>query len=367
MTKICHLTIVTQKSIPRIIKEAKSAINNGYIVYVVSPGPTYKCNDGIEFIGLDEPKNRLKRFLSTDKKIIKLALETNSDIYQVHDPELLRFYPLLKKNNKKVIFDSHEFYSYQILSKPYIPKILRPLVALLYRGYENFILKRIDYIIGVCTVNGKNLFAQFQDSILIANYPYIDSNQTDLFNNDNSKNNQIIYSGLLSPSRGISQIVIASYISKTKLVLCGPWMTEEYQKEIISMKEFEYTEYLGVLDNVKLKQVYKDSTIGISTLLPVGQYHIVDTLPTKAYEYMSYGLPVIMSNNDYFNSLNISDPFGISVNPYNPQEIAEAITYLNFNTEIRRRFGMSGLQLSQRSFNWDTEGKKLIEVYKKVI
>ena len=45
--------------------------------------------------------------------------------------------------------------------------------------------------------------------------------------------------------------------------------------------------------------MYKRQSIGVSTLLKIGQYGKLDTLPTKIYEYMAMGLPVIMSNTDY--------------------------------------------------------------------
>jgi glycosyltransferase involved in cell wall biosynthesis len=367
MTKICHLTIVSQKSIPRIIKESKSAINDGFSVYVVSPGKTYLSSDNIQYIGLNEPTSRLKRVLHTDKEIVRLAIETNSDIYQIHDPELLRFFSLLKRNNKKVIFDSHEFYSYQILHKPYIPKLLRPVISKSYQLYEDYIIRRIDYIIGVCTINGINPFSKFSNSMLIANYPYIDENLNISTNRENDKENILVYSGLLSPNRGIPQIVKASYVSKTNLVLCGPWMSESFEKEITTMDEFQYTKYLGILDNNELNELYKNSMIGLSTLLPVGQYHIVDTLPTKVYEYMSHGLPVIISDNPFFEAMNKETPFGISVDPSNVDEIARAINQLTSNRQLREYYGKNGISLFTNHYNWNVEGKKLLEVYKKLV
>jgi len=153
MTTICHLTITEQSSIPRLFRESKSAIDDNYKVVIISPGDTYIDSSGIEFIGVPIPKSRWQRVTKTNRLILKEALKTKSDIYQIHDPELLRFSFLLQKMGSKVIFDSHEFYDIQIMTKPYLPKQLRKPIRNLYFIYETFILRRIDYTISVCTVD----------------------------------------------------------------------------------------------------------------------------------------------------------------------------------------------------------------------
>lgn len=80
------------------------------------------------------------------------AMKINADIYKLHDPELLRIGLRMKRNGKKVIFDSHENYREQIKEKKYIPKWIRKGIVFLYGCFENYIVKKIDGVIMPCPI-----------------------------------------------------------------------------------------------------------------------------------------------------------------------------------------------------------------------
>jgi glycosyltransferase involved in cell wall biosynthesis len=361
MHTICHLTVTEQTSIPRLLRESKSAIDANYKVVIVSPGESYIDSTGIVFVGVPIAKSRLQRVTKTNKQIIIESLKTSADIYQIHDPELLRFSFLLKRKGARVIFDSHEFYDIQILTKTYIPGRLRKLIRNLYLIYETFILRRIDYTIGVCTIDGINHFEQRNiNNILVENFPYIESIKV---NTNVKKKQQIIYAGLLSENRGTTNLIKAAYKANIRLVLCGSWQSEEYEKVISLMEEYNNVEYLGVIPKSILEIIYAESLIGMSTLLFEGQYHTVDTLPTKVFEYMQAGLPVIVSRTDYFLKMNREIPFGIAVNPYDLEEITIAIIELINNDSLREELGKNAILLAYKKYNWMAEEKKLLKVY----
>ena len=91
-----------------------------------------------------------------EKECCSLA-KAGYEVY-FHDPELLRFALKLKSQGKKVIFDSHEFYGYQIKEKEYLPRFFRYIVGTVYMWFETFVCKRIDAVIQVCSVCGQNYF-----------------------------------------------------------------------------------------------------------------------------------------------------------------------------------------------------------------
>lgn len=367
MKKICHITSAPQNSIPRLLRESSTAVKMGLKPYIVAQGESFE-KEGITYIGIKIKKNRLKRMLFTSRLLINEALKIDADIYQIHSPELLPFVFKLKKKGRKVIFDSHEFYSLQIEVKEYIPKLLRKIVAKAYKEYEAFVCKRIDAVIAVCTIDGKNYFEnRSRRTIFIANFPEKDVfiNHNDIVEEDEEK--KVVYIGSLSESRGITNLIWAVGKTKASLTLCGSFVSKEYFEKIKDLYDYYKVNYKKVVPRNEIVKVLQKSYIGISTLLNVGQYSEIDTLPTKVYEYMAVGLPVIISDTKYTRKLLKEYEFGKCVDPENIDEIAGKINYLIKNPQIAINMGIVGKNLVKDKFNWNNEEKKLIDLYNSLL
>ena len=110
MYKICHVTSAHKSTDVRIFeKECTSlAKNPDYKVYLVAQGESYTRNN-VRIIGAGEiPSSRKERMFEFSKKVVKIALKVDADVYHFHDPELLQYVGAFVKRGKKVIFDSHE-------------------------------------------------------------------------------------------------------------------------------------------------------------------------------------------------------------------------------------------------------------------
>lgn len=364
MKKICHITSTPQDFVPRLLRESATALKLGYQPYIVAQGKSFE-KDGIYFVGVNKATSRLDRMIRVSRKLIEEGLAVDADIYQLHDPELLPYASKFLKLGKKVIFDSHEFYGIQIQTKAYIPKFLRKLLAEIYMKYEAYVCKKIDGVLFVCTINGENYFEnRAKYCKAIANFPDLTFfTEQKLF----GKTKTIVYAGALSTSRGIDYLVKSMSDIDGKLILCGMLSSPDYLEKIRSLDENQKVDYRGVLEREALVEILSEARIGLSTLLHSGQYNQIDTLPTKVYEYMALGLPVILSNTAYATKMIEKYQFGICVNPENTEQIAEAINFLLANEEVAREMGRKGKKLAQNQFNWQVEEQKLIDVYKNMI
>ncbi|MBN4051292.1 glycosyltransferase, partial [bacterium AH-315-M05] len=122
---------------------------------------------------------------------------------------------------------------------------------------------------------------------------------------------------------------------------------------------------LGVLDREKVIETMKRAIVGIVVFLPLPNH--VHAQPNKLFEYMSSGLPVIASNFPLWKEIVEKNNCGICVDPLNPQEIAKAISFLMDNHQTAKKMGENGIKRVKEEYNWDIEGKKLIDVYEKLL
>ncbi len=368
MIKVCHMTSVHKSQDVRILKkQCTSLAKAGYEVYLVAKGESYTEN-GVNVVGVGEVGGgRLARMTKQAKSVYEKAIELDCDIYQIHDPELLPYVHKLKNKGKKVIFDSHEDYVAQIKHKHYIPKILRNSVANLFGVCQNSVLKRIDAVIFPCLINGKDIFEdKCKKSIILGNQPLIEELYDNYDGNNQKIANTVCYVGGLTYTRGIKHLILASAKANAKTILGGNFMPKAFEDEMVKMPEFKSVDFRGFCDRKEVLNVYKQSMIGMSTLLTVGQQNILDNFVTKIYEYMSMGLPVIMSDYPYARKINEKYNFAILVNPEDTDEIANAITYLLNNPEIAKEMGQNGRRAVLEEFNWGIEEKKLLKLYEEL-
>lgn len=365
--KVCHLTSVHSIDDTRIFtKECTSLASNSYDVTIIACGSVafVDVKNDVKRISLKVPvKNRFQRIFKRSKAVYKKAIEVNADIYHFHDPELLPIGLKLKNKGKKVIFDSHEFYGEQIKEKQYIPKMIRRLISFIYMKYEGYVCRRIDVTIQVCTLSGKNYFEnRARRTIFITNAPIFEADEEENIASYESRE-FVTYIGGLTVNRGATNVIKAAALAEVDLILCGKFESEKYHEQLKLLNAYSVVKYKGFLTNEEIKSLFKKCFAGLSTLLHISQYPKIDTFPTKIYDYMAAGLPVIMSDTQYARMMVEKYKIGICVNPTNIEEIAEAIKYLKENKEIAAQMGKNGRAAFEKEFNWQKEEEKLIELY----
>lgn len=365
--KVCHFTTAHSINDNRIFtKQCVSLAANGFDVTLIAFGDEEfeDVKNRVKRISLNLPvKNRIERFVKRSKVIYNKLLEVNADIYQFHDPELLPIGLKLKRRGKKVIFDSHEFYELQIKHKEYIPFFFRNLIATIYKKYETYVCKRIDAVIQICTLNGKDYFdGRAKKTVFIRNVSLFKERKNTSIKSYYNRNS-VILMGTLTYDRGITHIIKACAKAKVPLILAGNFATQEYKKEVQSMPEYSIVDYRGYVNYNELNILFDQCFAGLSTGLKIGQSPLLDTMPTKAYDFMAASLPYIISNTKFKVQTIEKYNMGITVEPNSITEIVEAILFLKNNKEVAKQKGENGRKAFENEFNWQIEEKKLIELY----
>ncbi|NLD19023.1 MAG: glycosyltransferase family 4 protein [Clostridiales bacterium] len=370
MVKVCHVTSAHTRYDDRIFqKECMSLSKKGYQVHlIVNDDCGDEIIDNVYISSVNVGYNSRKKRILAINDILKKALEIDAEIYHLHDPELLAIAKKIKKCDKKVIFDSHEYYYDQIKAKQYLPQILRTIIAKLYYHYETYICKSIDSVVSVCPIseNGRT-FDQFEGrckkNVYIANYP-VQRNVGEKSYPDEFK---VCYVGGLTYDRGITYLIDACYKAKCKLILAGTFDEKEYKNELERKESFACVEYRGQCNYDEVCRIYKEASLGAATLLNVGQYFKANTFSVKVFEYFQAKLPVMISNYPYAEKINKEHNFGISVKPDDINQMVEAIKYLNNNRDCLSELGNNGFQLYEDKMNWEQESNNLFELYNELL
>lgn len=397
--KVCHVAAGHKRYDKRILtKECVSLFNHGYdVTLLLADGKESEIIEGVKIKSVDisngswwlgpgkwmvggreiksnevSPVNRISRILNTYKYMLNDAIATGADLYHIHEPILLPLGAKLKSLGKKVIFDSHENYPDIIGSDDNIPIYLRKFIASVYKKYETEKVKKFDAVIIPCTFsNGIEIFkGRSKRTEIISVAPKL----KEFYNVYDYKRDRIHSSetivccaGGLTHQRGITYLIKAAYKAKVKLLLAGAYQPTGYKEQLEKMPEYACVDYLGYLDYSDLIDLYKRSDIGISTLLNVGQYNTEDVLATKVYEYMSMGLPVVISKSHTVDKVLKEYKFGVAVDSENIDEIVDAIRYIIENPEVAKTMGDNGRRAVLEKYNWTIEEKKLIKLYSEIL
>ncbi len=374
MKKICHLTSVHPIDDVRIFhKECISLANNGYDVTLIACGESEyeETKNGVKCISLNVPvKNRIQRMIKRSKAVYKKALEVDADIYHFHDPELLPVGLKLKRKGKKVIFDSHEDITVNILDKHYIPKIFRPFFQYIFNNYATYVIKRFDAIISVTPHIVEKLTKLNPRTFQITNFPIINED-----NNNVQEDIQkfttptIFFAGGVTPLFNHANIIRSLDMIEfdIKYLIAGP-VASNYLAELKKLKSWNKVEYLGIIPHAEVKMYLKKSHIGlaIANYSNNGGGKLGTIGNTKLFEIMSEEIPIICTDFILWKEIVEKNHAGLCVNPVNIESISKAITKLILNVSESKIMGRNGKKTVLDKYNWKTQESILIDIYKSI-
>ena len=344
-------------------KECTALHNANFNVFLmVSDGLGYDVKNGIHIISLFEKKHgRLPRMIKSYFTMLKKALLLNADIYHIHDPELIPIAIKLKSLNKKVIYDIHEDMPPDILSKYWIPFSLRKIVSLLFENYEKSRSKYFDALITATPFIKKRVEIYNSKTFNINNFPIM--KEFDIIKLNQVKN-QICYIGAMTKVRGLLELLDALSYCNAQSALAGNIMGPGFESELKKHKNWVKVLYSGYADRKTVHDILAKSNVGVVLLHPIVNH--VNALPTKIFEYMAAGIPVVASNFPYWIELLGHRNCAVFVDPLKPEEIGAAIDDLVQDPEKAKQMGMNGKLAVQSCFNWEQEEVKLLEVYRRL-
>ena len=371
MIKVAVLTSVHTPFDTRIFhKEAKSLLKAGYDVTLVAQYHKDEIVEGIKILSLPTPRNRLERMTRTVWQVYRKALKINADIYHLHDPELMPLVLILKLQRKKVIYDIHENLPKHIKIKPWINPLYRDLVSMSVYWVERFLLLDVPTIFAETSYHKDYHWVKNYTTIL--NMPLIDQLRSLKRESSMTGKMSIGYIGGVSAVRGSLVTLEALKILKGHGIEprfeCVGIFDTLHKQELLRLRErgeLHNVVFHGYMPAHEGWPIIAQCDIGLAILYPLATY--VESYPTKVFEYMAMGLPVIVSDFPLYREIIERSNCGFCVDPLDPQEIAGAIRWLIEHPCEARRMGENGRKAVGERYNWGFEEQKLLDFYEMLL
>ncbi len=125
--------------------------------------------------------------------------------------------------------------------------------------------------------------------------------------------------------------------------------------------------YLSHLDKARLSEYYKESHIGLAVSSSVQLQNKGSIGNTKVFEYMSYGLPVIVNDNLTWRSIIEDDKLGVVLSSINSMFLNRAIDEFLSNLHEWKLMCERAFNVSRSKYNWDLEYSKIIQLCEKIL
>ena len=179
----------------------------------------------------------------------------------------------------------------------------------------------------------------------------------------------VLFVGRFSKSKGIETLIHSFNIIKnekeildTKLVIMG--VDFGFEKEMEGLiKKFNLSDRVLVIKNPPREDVI--SAYGESEFLVLpSQWELSPLVPLESFAFKK---PVISTRSHGIPFTVKDDKTGILVEPENSNELAQAITKLLLDDELRERLGLSGYEFVHEECNCISMAKNSLRLYEQVL
>ena len=175
----------------------------------------------------------------------------------------------------------------------------------------------------------------------------------------------VCFLGWITPIRGIEVMVDAIGRTDATLVLAGQFDPPDFVDRLRLSPGWSRVECVGHVGRRDVAAMFARAMAGIVLFSPAANH--VRSQPTKLFEYMSAGLPVIASDFPLWRQIVESADCGLCVDPTSPAAVADAIRWMTEHPEEARAMGENGRRAVAGTYNWEHEAGKLRTLYEQLL
>ncbi len=364
--KICHLTSVHVPFDTRIFhRELKSLTAAGHETHLVARHDTDTTVEGIVIHAVRSHESMARRIISSPGEVLRRALAERYDIFHFHDPELIPVGVRLKRLGMTVIYDVHEDYPDYFRHKQAFHPLLRLPFSAAIAALERMTAGMFDAVVTVTPTIYERFRRLNRRTVMVRNFPGPD----ELPGNDGpawkGREDAVAYVGSLTMDRGLREMIDAVGMIEerrtVRLLLAGDFGTPDVERRVRNLPAWCLVDFHGHTDRAGTGAMLGRAKAGMVLCHPRSNY--LRAYPTKMFEYMAAGIPVIASDFPLWREIVEPAECGILVDPFDTRAIADAVLYLIEHPDEARRMGRSGRAAAEDRYNWNNEGRVLTGLY----
>lgn len=353
-------------------RECRTLVNSGFDVSLIAHAfPFDKIDSRIDFHSLGElPRdsfnlgifNRIER----SSKAFDISKSIKANLIHYYSPEFIPWAGKLKKNKKiPIIFDCMEDFEAYFLIRDGIPKILRSTISLLVSKLLEYAARTSDAVIFSDQGTSKKFINSAKRIEVIHNFPDLTIFDPSL-ESPSKKNYDIVFNGavykytLTNCFNIDNELVKKGY--KLKWLFFGLNPEEKWVNDQLRLRRIhDRFTFEGLIPQEEVPRKLQQARIGIIPLPDNEKFR--NNIPQKLFEFMSLGIPVVMSDLPPSRELTGIEDCSKMVKPDDYLEYANAIISLLDNKSYCSDMAERAKTLIIEEYNWQMESKKLINLY----
>ena len=120
----------------------------------------------------------------------------------------------------------------------------------------------------------------------------------------------------------------------------------------------------GRLDHNGVAEVLQQARVGLCLLYSTRQYQLAE--PTKLFEYLSMGLPIVGADMGPTAQIVRRHECGILVDAQDPKAIANAIKTILLDQDLATTYRRRALEAAPH-YTWEAQAERLVCAYKRLL
>lgn len=310
---------------------------------------------------------RRARISSFEQFVIDRMLIEEFDVIHAHDfPMLAAAVEVARTCDVPLLYDAHELYYAQVQ--------LPPNTRRKYKSREKQLIKSVDVTVTVNPHIAKLMAQRYRipsPKVILNAAPLQRVVRTGRLRDRFGlapDTRIVMYQGWISANRGIETFVEAAEFlpSGIALAIVGYGDFESSLKAVVELKGLQdRVFFFGGVPSDQLHEITCEADLGVIPYIGVDDNNYYCS-PNKLFEFTVASVPFISNDLPFLADIIRQFGNGVARDLTTPRSMALAISEVLLDASRLERL-CKGAALARQSLNWETEAKKLLDIYSELI